>query len=162
MLFRSFLRALVFGDPALVQADPAPPVPSTGSNHADPAEVALSTLPDDGPRLEGQSQGMDALALQEGISAYGKGEWAQARRLFEKVVAQQPESSLTPTAMTFLAETALREKDSNGNRLEAIDRYKTLLRDYPQSANAKRAEWRMADIYLSQDRKSTRLNSSHT
>lgn len=100
--------------------------------------------------MEGQSQGMDALALQEGINAYGKGEWAQARRLFEKVVTQQPESTLTPTAMTFLAETALHESDSNGNRLEAIDRYKTLLRDYPQSANAKRAEWRMADVYLLQ------------
>lgn len=93
---------------------------------------------------------MDALALQEGINAYGKGEWPQARRLFEKVVSQQPESALTPTAMTFLAETALKESTSNGNRLEALDRYKTLLRDYPQSLNAKRGEWRMADVYLSQ------------
>lgn len=93
---------------------------------------------------------MDALALQEGINAYGKGEWTQARRLFEKVISQQPESTLAPTALTFLAETALRENSSNGNRLEAIDRYKTLLRDYPQSLNAKRAEWRMADVYLSQ------------
>ena len=93
---------------------------------------------------------MDALALQEGMNAYGKGEWAQARRLFEKVVSQQPESTLTPTAMAFLAETALKEHASNGSRLEALDRYKTLLRDYPQSLNAKRAEWRMADVYLSQ------------
>lgn len=93
---------------------------------------------------------MDALALQEGVNAYGKGEWTQARRLFEKVVSQQPESALTPTAMTFLAETALKENTSNGNRLEALDRYKTLLRDYPQSVNAKRAEWRMADVYISQ------------
>lgn len=93
---------------------------------------------------------MDALALQEGINAYGKGEWAQARRFFEKIISQQPESALTPTAITFLAETALRENQTNGNRLAAIDQYKTLLRDYPQSVNATRAEWRMADIYLSQ------------
>lgn len=112
--------------------------------------MSFSTLPDDGPRIEGQSQGMDALALQEGMNAYGKGEWTHARRYFEKIVAQQPESALTPTAMAFLAETGLRENDSNGNRLVAIELYKTLLRDYPQSANAKRAEWRMADIYLTQ------------
>ncbi|MEQ1794475.1 MAG: tetratricopeptide repeat protein, partial [Nitrospira sp.] len=144
------LRPSALGDSALVHASTEKSVALAAAKEAEPAEVLAVTLPDDGPRLEGQSQGMDALALQEGINAYGKGEWAQARRLFGKVVAQQPESPLTPTAMTFLAETALRENDSNGNRLEAIDRYKTLVRDYPQSTNAKRAEWRMADVYLSQ------------
>ncbi|SPP65218.1 conserved exported hypothetical protein [Nitrospira lenta] len=124
--------------------------PSTSAHASDSAELVLTNLPDDGPRLEGQSQGMDALALQEGLNAYGRGEWSQARRLFEKVVSQQPESALTPTAMAFLAETSLKEDTANGNRLDALDRYKTLLRDYPQSLNAKRAEWRMADVYLSQ------------
>jgi TolA-binding protein len=140
----------VLDDPSFVHAGSAQSAALAAAQAAEPAEEAFGSLPDDGPRLEGQSQGMDALALQEGINAYGKGEWAQARRLFDKVVSQQPESSLTPTALTFLAETALRENNSNGNRLEAIDRYKTLLRDYPQSLNAKRAEWRMADVYLSQ------------
>lgn len=138
------------GGPALVHASTAKSTALAEAKEAEPAEAGFVALPDDGPRFEGQSQGMDALALQEGINAYGKEEWAQARRLFEKVIAQQPESSLTPTALTFLAETALRENDSNGNRLAAIDRYKTLLRDYPQSLNAKRAEWRMADVYLAQ------------
>ncbi|MEQ1655200.1 MAG: tetratricopeptide repeat protein [Nitrospira sp.] len=145
------LRPLAPGELALVHAGPtAVAAASTPTQTSESTELAFSILPDDGPRLEGQSQGMDALALQEGINAYGKGEWPQARRLFEKVVSQQPESALTPTAMTFLAETALKESTSNGNRLEALDRYKTLLRDYPQSLNAKRAEWRMADVYLSQ------------
>lgn len=138
------------GDPASVLAGPTTTAALAAAKEAEPAEEGFAALPDDGPRLEGQSQGMDALALQEGINAYGKGEWAQARRLFEKIIAQQPESSLTPTAITFLAETALRENDSNGNRLAATDRYKTLLRDYPQSLNAKRAEWRIADVYFSQ------------
>jgi len=140
----------VLDDPALVYAGSAQSAALAAAQAAEPAEEAFGSLPDDGPRLEGQSQGMDALALQEGINAYGKGEWAQARRFFDKIISQQPESALTPTALTFLAETALRENNSNGNRLEAIDRYKTLLRDYPQSMNAKRAEWRMADVYLSQ------------
>ncbi|NOS78706.1 MAG: tetratricopeptide repeat protein [Nitrospira sp.] len=144
------LRPLGLGDLALVHAGPTTTAPSTPTHASESTELAFSLLPDDGPRLEGQSQGIDALALQEGMNAYGKGEWAQARRLFEKVISQQPESALTPTALTFLAETALKENTTNGNRLEALDRYKTLVRDYPQSMNAKRAEWRMADVYLSQ------------
>ncbi|ULA63162.1 MAG: Tetratricopeptide repeat protein [Nitrospira sp.] len=145
------LRPMALGDFALVHAESATAsAPSSPAHASDSKGLALSTLPDDGPRLEGQSQGMDALALQEGMNAYGKGEWSQARRFFEKVIGQQPESALTPTAMTFLAETALRENTENSSRLEALDRYKTLLRDYPQSVNAKRAEWRMADVYLSQ------------
>ena len=103
------LRPLALGDLALVHAGPTTAVSSTPTHASESTELAFSILPDDGPRLEGQSQGMDALALQEGMNAYGKGEWAQARRLFEKVVSQQPESALTPTAMTFLAETALKE-----------------------------------------------------
>ena len=125
------------------------PVEQT-STQPDPSEGADHVLPDDGPRMEGQSQGMDALALQEGINAYGKQDWEHARRFFMKVVSQQPESSLTPTALAFLAETALHEDTSNASRIQAVDRYKTLLRDYPNSLNAKRAEWRLGDLYLQQ------------
>lgn len=152
MFFHAWLclHALGFFDPPFAFAGPTPAEALAATQATEPPESIVAALPDDGPRFEGQSQGMDALALQEGINAYGKGEWAQARRLFEKVMSQQPESSLTPTAMTFLAETALKERTSNGNRLEALERYKTLLRDYPQSMNAKRAEWRMADLYLLQ------------
>ncbi|MFO0707594.1 MAG: tetratricopeptide repeat protein [Nitrospira sp.] len=144
------LWPIALHDTDLLYAGPIQDPAGQASGQPDPSEGAEHVLPDDGPRMEGQSQGMDALALQEGINAYGKQAWEQARRFFTKVVSQQPESSLTPTALAFLAETALHEDTSNANRIQAFDRYKTLLRDYPNSLNAKRAEWRLGDLYLQQ------------
>lgn len=132
-------RSLVFGESP--NAQPVPPEQS---------EAPSQPLPDDGPRLEGHSQGMDSLALQEGISAYKKEDWTQARRHFEKVVAMQPASPLAPSALAFLAESFLLEGASNTHRQNAINQYKALVLEYPQSDNAVRAEWRIADLYRQQ------------
>ena len=113
-------------------------------------ERLAQPLPDDGPRSEGRSSGIDGLAWQEGLSAYKKGAWADARRFFEKIVSDHPESSLVPSAKAFLAELSLRDESSGLNRSEAIQEYKKLLRDHPQSSNARRAEWRIADLYFEQ------------
>jgi tetratricopeptide (TPR) repeat protein len=99
---------------------------------------------------QGAGQGIADLAWHEGYAAYKKGAWPEARRLFEKIATEHPDSLQTPAAQAYLAELALREDPSIRNRPEAIQTYKTLLRDYPQSANARRAEWRIADLYLEQ------------
>ena len=139
-------------DGAMTSAYPAavPPIQPTAQGQAEQIELPCQPLPDDGPRLEGHSQGMDSLALQEGISAYKKGEWTQARRHFEKVLAQQPASSLAPSALAYLAESFLSEGASNTHRLGAINQHKALVLEYPQSDNGGRAEWRIADLYLQQ------------
>jgi TolA-binding protein len=90
------------------------------------------------------------LAWQEGVSAYRKTAWPEARRFFEKIVKEHPESPLLPSAKAFLIELLLRDDATGQTRTEAILEYKKLLRDYPQSANARRAEWRVADLYLEQ------------
>lgn len=36
------------------------------------------------------------------------------------------------------------------HRQEAIHAYKKLLREHPQSSNARRTQWRIADLYLEQ------------
>ncbi len=113
-------------------------------------ERLAQALPDDGPRAEGQSSGIDGLAWQEGQSAYKKGAWGEAQRFFEKIVNDHPESSLVPSAKAFLVELSLRDESVGQNRSEAIQEYKKLLRDHPQSSNARRAEWRIADLYLEQ------------
>ena len=107
-------------------------------------------LPDDGPRPEGQVSGIDGLAWQEGQSAYKKGAWGEAQRFFEKIVNDHSESSLVPSAKAFLVEVSLRDESAEHNRSEAIQEYKKLLRDHPQSSNARRAEWRIADLYYEQ------------
>ena len=118
-------------------------------NHA-PVERLILLLPDDGPRLEGQSTGIDGLAWQEGQSAYKKQAWAQAQRFFEKIVTDYSESPLVPSAKAFLIELALRDDSSGQGRSLGIQEYKKLLRDHPQSLNARRAEWRIADLYFEQ------------
>ncbi len=110
----------------------------------------MQPLPDDGPRQEGQSSGIEGLAWQEGQSAYRKNAWPEAQRFFGKIVKEHPESPLAPSAKAFLVELLLQDEVSGKTRSEAIQEYKTLLRDYPQSPNARRAEWRIADLYFEQ------------
>ena len=116
-----------------------------------PVERPAQPLPDDGPRQEGQSTGIDGLAWQEGRSAYGKNAWPEAQRFFGKIVKEHPESSLVPSAKAFLIEIMLRDDVSGRPRSEAVVEYKKLLRDHPQSSNARRAAWRIADLYFEQD-----------
>jgi tetratricopeptide (TPR) repeat protein len=107
-------------------------------------------LPDEGPRQEGQSSGIDGLAWQEGWSAYRKNAWPEAQRFFGTIVKEHPESPLVPSAKAFLVELLLRDDVTGQIRSEAIQEYKKLLRDHPQSSNARRAEWRVADLYFEQ------------
>lgn len=115
-----------------------------------PVEQPVQPMPDDGPRSEGQSSGIDGLAWQEGYAAYKRGAWQEARRFFEKVVRDYPQSPLIPSAQAFLVEVSLHEDPSALNRTEAIQVYTRLLQEYPQSVNARRAVWRIADLYLEQ------------
>lgn len=128
---------------------PAGERPAAVKNQA-PAERLALLLPDDGPRLEGQSTGLDGLAWQEGQSAYKKQAWAEAHRFFTKIVMDHPESPLVPSAKAFLIELTLREDSSGQGRSLGIQEYKKLVRDHPQSLNARRAEWRIADLYFEQ------------
>lgn len=138
------ILCLLWGHLHLAQAN-APTVEA-----GETGEVPDIPLPDEGPRLEGHAEGVEALAFQEGLNAYRREAWSQARRFFEKVTTPQPPSLLAPSGLAFLAEATIRENGSNTNRLEGINLYKTLLRDYPASANAHRAMWRMGDVYLEQ------------
>ncbi|MGB4068323.1 MAG: tetratricopeptide repeat protein, partial [Nitrospira sp.] len=141
-----------------IGAVPSQPTPSsaavteraTSIRNPVPIEGLVRLLPDDGPRPEGQSSGIDGLAWQEGRSAYRKNAWPEAQRFFGRIVKEHPESPLVPSAKAFLVEILLQNEVTGQTLSEAIQEYKTLLRDYPQSLNARRAEWRVADLYFEQ------------
>jgi TolA-binding protein len=128
---------------AAAEREPSQRNPVLGERFAQP-------LPDDGPRQEGHSSGIEGLAWQEGRSAYRKNAWPEAQRFFGKIVKDHPESSLVPSAKAFLVELLLRGDVSGQTKSEAIQGYNALLQDHPQSSNARRAEWRIADLYLEQ------------
>ncbi|MDH5640213.1 MAG: tetratricopeptide repeat protein, partial [Nitrospira sp.] len=113
-------------------------------------EPAGPPLPDEGPRVEGglHEQGILDLTWQEGQAAYKKAAWGEAKRLFEKLSRDYPKSAYIPGALAFLAEIALRDDASVRDRASAIQIYKTVVRDYPDSPNGRRAQWRIADLYL--------------
>ncbi len=115
-----------------------------------PIEHPVQSMPDNGPRLEGQSSGIDGLAWQEGYAAFKRGAWQEARRFFEKIVNDHPQSPLIPSARAFLVEVSLREDPPGQSRADSIQAYTRLLQEYPQSVNARRAMWRIADLYLAQ------------
>jgi TolA-binding protein len=142
------------GQPASSPAERAVPLKTMdggpAAQQAEPLEPPDRPLPDDGPRSEGNPQGVDGLAWQEGQAAYAKGAWTDARRSFETVVKQYPTSPLVPSAQAFLIELALRDDASSRGRSDAIHAYKALVRNHPQSQNARRAAWRIADLYLEQ------------
>lgn len=118
------------------------------SQHVEQAEPQTQALPDEGPRPEGTLEAVDGLIWQEGEAAYRKGEWADASRSFQVIIKQHLGSPLVPSALAFLTEIALHEDRSHRSHVPAIERYKELLRDYPKSKNAARAEWRIGDLYL--------------
>lgn len=137
--------------PASVKASALPVTgPVVASVDSQPVERPVQPLPDDGPRPEGQSSGIDGLAWQEGYAAYRRGAGTDARRFFETIVKMHPQSPLIPSAQAFLIELSLRNDSSGQNRPLAIQEYKELLQAYPQSSNARRAEWRIADLYFEQ------------
>ncbi len=158
-LFFSISAWIAFSSPA-IGAVPSQPTPTpsiatateqaTSVRNPVPIEGFVRRLPDDGPRQEGQSSGIDGLAWQEGRSAYRKNAWPEAQRFFGKVIKEHPESPLVPSAKAFLVELLLRDDVTGEIRSEAIQEYKKLLRDHPQSSNARRAEWRVADLYFEQ------------
>ena len=155
---------VMMAEPSHVQGEvPAQPVtkPTTSSLQQqaeappvqDPPEV-IPLLPDDGPRVEEgtriQGQDIAELAWQEGYAAYKKGKWSEARRFFETIVSGHSDSAVASSAQACLAEMLLQKDGSGPNRQEAILTYKKLLRGYPQSLNARRAAWRIGDLYLEQ------------
>ncbi len=158
-LFFSIAAWIAFSSPA-IGAVPSQPTPTpsiaavteraTSIRNPVPIEGFVRRLPDDGPRQEGQSSGIDGLAWQEGQSAYRKNAWPEAQRFFGKVIKEHPESPLVPSAKAFLVELLLRDDVTGQTRSEAIQEYKKLLRDHPQSPNARRAEWRIGDLYFEQ------------
>lgn len=72
------------------------------------SEPSRPSMLDDGPRVEeqvqGKGQGIADLTWHEGYAAYKKGEWPEARRLFERIITECPDSPQAPAAQACRAE----------------------------------------------------------
>ena len=80
--------------------------------------------------------------------AYTRQAWPEAEASFRQLLAQDPNSRLTDTAQAFLAELLVAGPPVEQRGQAAIDAYRRIIRDFPQTSNAGRAYWRIGDLYV--------------
>lgn len=119
------------------------PVQKSGSRTA----LAWSDLPDPGPRAEPHLTEAADLHLARALSFFDRGEWDAAHLAFRQAAEQFPGPTVVPMARAFLAEILVRQDRTTQRRLDAVQAYVELIRDFPESANAQRARWRIGDLY---------------
>ena len=113
----------------------------------EPSELVRGALPDPGPRFERTTDRPEWKQFEQGVSLYNHGLYPEARLQFSNLLRDYRESPLKPSIQAFLAESALKSHDPEVRPLDIIYQYKTVMRENPQLTNAKRAAWRIGDVY---------------
>lgn len=113
----------------------------------EPSELVRGALPDPGPRFERLPEIPEWKQFERGVGLYQHGQYLEARLHFTNMLRDHRESPLKSSIQAFLAESTLQTHDPDVRPLDIIDQYKTLMRESPQSTNAKRAAWRIGDVY---------------
>lgn len=111
------------------------------------AILVSSDLPDTGPRTEPHLTEAAQLRLAHALAFFDRGEWDAAGQAFRQVAEQFPGPAVLPMVRAFLAEIPSRKEQTAQGRLDAVQSYVALIRDFPDSANAQRARWRIGDLY---------------
>ena len=109
--------------------------------------LSWSDLPDPGPRPEPQLTEAAELHVAHALSFFDRGEWDAATQAFRQAAEQFSGSTVVPMVRAFLAEIVSHKEQTTQRRLDAVQAYVELIRDFPDSANARRARWRIGDLY---------------
>lgn len=129
---------------------PSAPARSSTDSASAWSEAALIELPDEGPRREPWVTEEELQTLHGAQEALAAEQWDPAMWMLNRVEDQAVDSGLVPMVRAYRAELAYRRQSTPQYRLEAIEIYQALIREYPQSANASRAGWRVGDLYREQ------------
>lgn len=113
----------------------------------EPSELVRGTLPDPGPRFERLPDNPEWSQFERGVALYNQGQFLEARLHFSNLLRDHHETPLRSSIQAFLAESSLKSNAQELRPVEIIDQYKALMREDPQSTNAKRAAWRIGDVY---------------
>ena len=113
----------------------------------EPPELVRGTLPDLGPRFERLTESPEWSQFERGVALYLQGQYVQARLHFATMLREHREPKLTSSVQAFWAESALRSGNLEIRPQEIIEQYRALMREDPHSTNAKRAAWRIGDVY---------------
>jgi tetratricopeptide (TPR) repeat protein len=116
----------------------------------EPPELIRGVLPDPGPRFERLTESPDWTQFERGVALYLQAQYVEARLHFTTMLREHREAKLASSVQAFLAESLLKSGKVEVRPIEIIEQYRTLLREDPYSTNAKRAAWRIGDVYRSE------------
>ena len=152
LLFSLLLSGLTNCDLPLVSAadGPLPVRHNLPATLPEPPELVRGTLPDPGPRFERLTESPDWNQFERGVALYLQGHYVEARFHFSTMIREGREPKFRGSIQAFLAESALKSGNPDIPSAEIIDQYRNLMRDDPHSTNAKRAAWRIGDVYRMQ------------
>jgi tetratricopeptide (TPR) repeat protein len=104
-------------------------------------------LPDPGPRFERLTDVTEWSQFEQAVALFTQEQYPAARRHFANLLQKPHTPNLTASLEAFLAESSLKEGRHEVRPIEIIEQYKTLMREDSLSTNAKRAAWRIGDVY---------------
>jgi tetratricopeptide (TPR) repeat protein len=109
--------------------------------------VVDEPLPDGGPRFDQPIYAPGSLPFREGLAALEQRAYPEAVTAFQRVIEKFPKSPLAAASEAFLAEIHVMKALTPQSRADAIGQYRHLAVSHPDSSNARRAYWRMGDLY---------------
>ena len=112
----------------------------------EPSELVRGALPDPGPRLERIPESPEWGEFERGVALYNQGQYLEARLHLTNMLREHREIPLRSSIQAFLTESSLKSSAQELRPLEIIDQYKALIREDPQSTNARPAAWRIGDV----------------
>lgn len=104
-------------------------------------------LPDAGPRFERLIESPAWSQFEQGVALYRQGHYVEARLHFSNMLREHRESKLTSSMQAFLTESALKSGSAEMRPIEIIEQYRSMMREDAHSTNAKRAAWKIGDVY---------------
>ncbi|MCC2642979.1 MAG: protein of unknown function, TPR-like [Nitrospira sp.] len=134
-------------EPALAAAGPSAAPQALPIALQEPHELVRGALPDPGPRFERLTDNGAWSRFEQAVTLYVQGRYGEARAIFMGVLREQAASPLASSAQAFMVESSLKSGDANVRPMEIVEQYRMLMRDEPTSTNAKRAAWRIGDLY---------------
>ncbi len=139
------------GFPALASAAGQPaPRQDLPTSLPEPPELIRGLLPDPGPRFERLTESPEWNQFERGVALYLQGQYVEARVHFSTMLRDHHDAKLTSSIQAFLAESLLKSGHLEIRPIEIIEQYRALMREDPYSTNAKRAAWRIGDVYRSE------------
>ena len=149
LLWLTVISGIVTAAPAGAQREPAGQGQEGLLSALPPptAVVADEPLPDGGPRFDPPIYAPGSLPFREGLAALAHRAYPEAITAFQRVIETFSKSPFAAASEAFLAEIHVMKALTPQSRVDAIEQYRHLAATHPNSSNARRAYWRMGDLY---------------